>query len=96
MILDSSQDSPNVITVFGKQFGRLALLLVPPYTDATDAYAAMTTAASVGDASTPGQLLGRVNTAPRIATTPSSRCSDGNAKDEPSMVLHTIATTHAR
>ena len=58
MILDASQDSPNVITVFGKQLGRLALLVVPPYTDADDAYTAMTTAASVGDASTPDQLLG--------------------------------------
>ena len=58
VILDASQDSPNVITVFGNQLGRLALLVVPPYTDADDAYRAMTTAASVGDASTPDQLLG--------------------------------------
>jgi Family of unknown function (DUF5994) len=58
VILDASQDSPNVITVFGEQLGRLALLVVPPNTDADDAYAAMTTAASVGDASTPDQLLG--------------------------------------
>jgi hypothetical protein len=58
VILESSQDSPNVITVFGPKFGRLALMLVPPYTDAADAYTAMTTAASVGDASTPEQLLG--------------------------------------
>jgi hypothetical protein len=58
VILESSQDSPNVITVFGPQFGRLALLLVPPYMDATDACTAMTTASTVGDASTPDQLLG--------------------------------------
>lgn len=56
--LDASHDSPNVITVSGQRFGRLALLVVPPYADAGDAYAAMTTAASVGDASTPDQLLG--------------------------------------
>ena len=56
--LDTSHDSPNVITVFGKQLGRLALLVIPPYVDADDAYAAMTTAASVGDASTSDQLLG--------------------------------------
>ena len=37
VILDASQDSPNVITVFGKRLGRLALLVVPPYTDADDA-----------------------------------------------------------
>jgi hypothetical protein len=58
VILDASQDSPNVITVFGKRLGRLALLVVPPYTDADDAFTAMATAASVGDASTPDQLLG--------------------------------------
>ena len=58
VILDASEDSQNVITVFGQRFGRLALLVVPPYTDADDAHTAMTTAASVGDASTPDQLLG--------------------------------------
>jgi hypothetical protein len=58
VILDASQDLPNVITVFVRQFGRLALLLVPPHTDASDAYTAMTTAASVDDVSTPEQLLG--------------------------------------
>lgn len=58
VMLDPSHDSPNVITVFGKHLGRLALLVVPPYTDADDAYAAMTTATSVGDASTPDRLLG--------------------------------------
>lgn len=58
VILDASQDSPNVITVFGMQFGKLALLVIPPHTDASDAYTAMTTAASAGDASTPDQLLG--------------------------------------
>jgi hypothetical protein len=36
----------------------LALLLVPPYTDATDAYRALTKAVTVGDVSTPEQLLG--------------------------------------
>jgi Family of unknown function (DUF5994) len=58
VVLDPSQHSPNVITVFGPQFGRLALLLVPPYTDTTNAYTAMTKAATVGDVSTPDQLLG--------------------------------------
>ncbi len=57
VILDATAESSNVITLFGKQFGKLALLVIPPYTDATDAHTAMTTAASVGDASTPGQLL---------------------------------------
>jgi hypothetical protein len=57
VMLDASHDSPNVITVFGKDLGRLALLVVPPYTDAGDAYAAMSAAASVGNASTPNRLL---------------------------------------
>lgn len=58
VMLDASQDSPNVISIFGKQFGRLTLLVVPPYTDATDAYTAVTTAANANDASSPEQLLG--------------------------------------
>lgn len=58
VILDASQDVPNVITVFGKRVGKLALLLVPPYTEASDAYTAMTTAASAGNVSTPDRLLG--------------------------------------
>jgi hypothetical protein len=58
VILDASEDFQKVITVFGQRFGRLALLVVPPYTDAADAHTAMTTAGSVGDASTPDQLLG--------------------------------------
>ncbi|MEB3979729.1 DUF5994 family protein [Mycobacterium sp. 663a-19] len=58
VILDASQDSPNVITVFGKKFGKLDLLVVPPYTRPSEAYTAMATAVSVDDASTPDQLLG--------------------------------------
>nr|WP_232000672.1 DUF5994 family protein [Mycobacterium kyorinense] len=58
VILDTSQDTPNVVTVFGKRVGKLALLLVPPYTEASDAYTAMTTAASAGNVSTPDRLLG--------------------------------------
>lgn len=58
VILDPSTESSNVISVFGERFGRLRLLLVPPYTDASEAYTAMTTAASAGDSSTPDELLG--------------------------------------
>nr|WP_082966718.1 DUF5994 family protein [Mycobacterium sp. 852002-51163_SCH5372311] len=58
VILDASQDAPSVITVFGKQFGRLALLVVPPYTSFDDANTAMTRAATVGNVCTPNQLLG--------------------------------------
>jgi hypothetical protein len=56
--LDSSHDSPNVISVSGHQFGKLTLLVVPPYTEATHAYNVVMTAASALDSSTPDQLLG--------------------------------------
>ena len=58
VVLEASQESPNVISVFGQQVGRLILLVVPPYTEHTHAYTVMTTAASANDVSTPHQLLG--------------------------------------
>ncbi len=45
------------VTLLGAQLGKVALLVEPPSTDASDAYTAMTTAASVADASTPDELL---------------------------------------
>ena len=56
--LEGGRGSSNVISVVGERFGRLTLLVVPPHADAVDAYAALTTAASANDASTPDQLLG--------------------------------------
>lgn len=44
VVLGATQDLPNVIEVLGKQSGRLTLLVVPPYTEATAAYTALTTA----------------------------------------------------
>lgn len=58
VILDASQESPNVITVSGREFGKLALLVIPPRTDTADAHVAMSAASNAGDASTPDQLLG--------------------------------------
>lgn len=58
VILSAHQEWPNVVSLFGPRLGRLDLLVVPPYTQPTDAYNTMTTAASVNDASTPDQLLG--------------------------------------
>jgi hypothetical protein len=58
IVLDSSHNSPNVISVSGQQFGKLTLLVVPPYTEATHAYSMVMTAASALDSSTPDQLLG--------------------------------------
>ena len=58
IILDDSQDSRNVISVSGQQFGKLTLLVVPPNTDATHAYNVVMTAASANDSSTRDQLLG--------------------------------------
>src|SRR6476659_10856423 len=58
VILGAHQEWPNVVSLFGPRFGRLDLLVVPPHTEHTHAYNALTTAASVNDASTPDQLLG--------------------------------------
>ena len=58
VILGAHQEWPNVVSVFGPRFGKLELLVVPPHTEPTHAYNAVTTAASVNDASTPDQLLG--------------------------------------
>jgi len=49
---------PNVVSLFGPRFGRLDLLVVPPYTEPTHAYDVVMTAARADDASTPDQLLG--------------------------------------
>ncbi|AEV70851.1 hypothetical protein MycrhN_0208 [Mycolicibacterium rhodesiae NBB3] len=57
IVLDASHDSPHVISLYGPQFGKLTLLVVPPYTDATHAYDVVTTAASALDSSTPDELL---------------------------------------
>lgn len=56
--LQADHGSPNVISLFGEQFGRLIVLVVPPYTEPTRAYTVVPTAASANDASTPDQLLG--------------------------------------
>ena len=58
VIVSAHQEWPNVVSVFGPRFGRLDLLVVPPYTEATFAYTVVMAAASVNDASTPDQLLG--------------------------------------
>jgi hypothetical protein len=58
VVLDPHEESPHLVTVFGPEFGRVTLLVVPPYTDPHDAYTAVTTAASADNASTPDQLLG--------------------------------------
>lgn len=58
VIMSAHQEWPNVISLFGPRFGRLDLLVVPPYTEPTHAYTVVTKAASVNDASTPDQLLG--------------------------------------
>ena len=78
VILGAHQEWPNVVSLFGPRFGRLDLLVVPPYTEPAHAYNAVMTAASVNDASTPDQLLGMAHAALTIACSPPSRCSDGN------------------
>ncbi len=87
------QEWPNVISLFGPRFGRLDLLVVPPYTEATHAYNIVTTAAGVDDASTPEDLLGntRRNDDRLLSTTALGRWeADGGAlthtpRSEPQM-----------
>ena len=57
VILEPSNTSPNTLTVSGKKFGTLVLLVVPPDTDPTAAHAAVMTAADPDDASTAEELL---------------------------------------
>jgi hypothetical protein len=54
----SSTTSTNTLSVIGKGFGRLVLLIVPPYTNPTRAYAAVMTASKPDNVSTPDELLG--------------------------------------
>ena len=77
VIASAHQEWPNVVSVFGPRFGRLDLLVVPPYTEPTHAYTVVMTAASVNDASTPDQLLGITRRADDRLLPP-SRLSDGN------------------
>jgi hypothetical protein len=54
----SSTTSTNILSLIGEGFGRLVLLVVPPYTNPTRAYTAVMTASKPNDASTPDELLG--------------------------------------
>lgn len=59
VILHGSKDQPsNTLSVIGERLGKLVLLVVPPYTNATRAYRAVMAAADPGDASTADELLG--------------------------------------
>ena len=44
--------------MIGEGFGRLVLLIVPPYTNPTRAYTAVMTASKPDDVSSPDELLG--------------------------------------
>ena len=57
VILEPSNTSPNTLTVSGKKFGTLVLLVVPPDTDPTAAHAAVMTAADPDDVSSAEELL---------------------------------------
>jgi hypothetical protein len=54
----SSTTSTNTLSVIGKGFGRLVLLIVPPYTNPTRAYTAVMMASKSDDLSSPDELLG--------------------------------------
>jgi Family of unknown function (DUF5994) len=57
VVLESSNTSANTLTVSGKQFGTLVLLVVPPDTDPAAAHTAVVTAADPDDVSTAEELL---------------------------------------
>jgi hypothetical protein len=57
VILEPSNTSPNTLTVSGKKFGTLVLLVVPPDTDPRAAHAAVTAAADPDNVSTAEELL---------------------------------------
>ena len=59
VILEASRDqSINSLSVIGQHFGKLVLLVVPPFTGPTRAYTAVMTASNCDDDSTPDELLG--------------------------------------
>jgi Family of unknown function (DUF5994) len=57
VILEPSKTSPNTLTVSGKKFGTLVLLVVPPDTDPRAAHAAVMAAADPANVSTAEELL---------------------------------------
>jgi hypothetical protein len=58
VILEGSRNqSTNTLSVIGEGFGRLVLLVVPPYTNPTRAYTAVMTASNPDDVSSPDELL---------------------------------------
>jgi len=59
VILEASRDqSINTLSVIGQRFGKLVLLVVPPYTKPTRAYTAVMTASKPEDCSSADELLG--------------------------------------
>lgn len=50
-------ENPHVVSLTVSEGGRLDLLVVPPYTNAEDAYQMITTAAAVANIATPTELL---------------------------------------
>jgi hypothetical protein len=57
VILEPSNASDNTLTVLGKQFGTLVLLVVAPDADPAAAHTAVMTAAHPDDVSTAEELL---------------------------------------
>ena len=55
--LHADEATPHVVSLIGTDFGRLHLLVVPPYTDAEDAYQIVTTASLADNVATPDSLL---------------------------------------
>jgi hypothetical protein len=81
VIVSGRQEWPNVVSLFGPRFGRLDLLVVPPYTEPTHAYDVVKRAASVNDASRPTNCSVSRG-APMIGYCPRSRFNDGRPTEE--------------
>jgi hypothetical protein len=65
VILEPSNASPNTLTVSGKRFGTLTLLVVPPDTEPAAAHAAVVAAADPDVAATAQELLAIATNAAR-------------------------------
>ena len=81
VILEPSNTAPNTLTVSGKKFGTLVLLVVPPDTDPVAAHAAVMAAADPDDVSTAEELLAigmlAAQEAPHASMTGQRSGSDG-------------------
>lgn len=83
VVVDGSSPSPHVVSLSGPDFGKITLLVVPPYTEPTQAYDIVVTASSVHDSSTPEQLLTHTTQGAGSTPAPAARIETWNAPPQP-------------